>query len=73
MDNYTLTIIVDGGNFFEGSLGQWEDCFFSFPDDFSMNDKIAQIQDYCIKEGMDLVFSFKNMENKDNKVNSLFQ
>ena len=59
MDDYTLTIKVDDGNLFEGSLEQWEDCFFAFPFHFSVNDKIEQIQNYCAGYSYDLVLSFK--------------
>lgn len=71
MDDYTLTIKVDDGNLFEGSLEQWEDCFFSFPFHFSVNDKIAQIQKYCTGYNYDLVLSFKTNE-PDNKIEVVF-
>lgn len=59
MDDYTLTIKVNDGNLFEGSLEQWEDCFFAFPFHYSVNDKIAQIQNYCTGYDYELMLSFK--------------
>lgn len=65
MDNFVLTIKVNDGNLFEGSLEQWEDCFFSFPFHYSMNDKLDQVQRYCSDSKYDLTLSWK-AKNTDN-------
>lgn len=67
MENFTLTIKVNNGDLFEGSLEQWEDCFFSFPFHFSVNDKIAQVQNYCEGHNYALTLSWK-AKKEDSKV-----
>jgi len=37
-------ILVQDGNVFEGKLHHWEDCFFSFPDGFTFEQKMFQIK-----------------------------
>lgn len=59
MDNFDLTIKVEDGELFEGSLEQWEDCFFAFPFHFSVNDKLDQIQNYCKGYDYSLTLSWK--------------
>ena len=68
MDDFTLTIKVNDGDLFEGSLEQWEDCFFSFPFHFSLNDKLEQIQNYCSGYNYNLAFSFKSKEDQKIKL-----
>jgi len=48
-----LFIIVDGGETFEGTLKQWENCFFSNP-------TVAGIRDFCKKNGCTVRFSRVN-------------
>ena len=40
-------IKVDDGNTFCGNLIHWEDCFFSFSDDETDEQKIASITEWC--------------------------
>lgn len=42
-----MTFKVNGGDLFEGSLEHWEDCFFSFPDGLSEDEKFAAVCDFC--------------------------
>lgn len=72
MDNYTLTIKVNDGELFEGSLEQWEDCFFAFPFHYSVNDKIAQIQNYCARYNYELVLSWKANPSIEQKIQLTF-
>lgn len=67
MDNFKLIIKVNDGDLFEGNLEQWEDCFFSFPFHFSLNDKLEQIQNYCSGYNYNLAFSFKSEAPSDNQ------
>jgi hypothetical protein len=64
MDNYILKILVNDGEVFDGDLNQWEDCFFAFPVDFTLDDKLAQIQRFCASESWDLTLSFKLISNQ---------
>lgn len=68
MDDYTLNIKVEDGELFDGSLKQWEDCFFSFPFHYSLNDKLAQVQSYCRGYNYDLILSFKSNKLEDQKI-----
>ncbi len=44
------TILVQDGEVFEGKFHHWEDCFFSFPDGFSYENKIFQITEFCAQK-----------------------
>lgn len=68
MDNYTLNIKVEDGELFDGSLEQWEDCFFSFPLHFSVNDKLTQVQNYCKGYDYNLTLSFKSNKSEVQKI-----
>jgi hypothetical protein len=48
-----MLIKVNASGLFEGTLDQWEDCFFSFPDGSSEEDKLSQIRYYCKDNGFD--------------------
>lgn len=47
-----LFVIVDGGETFEGTLKQWADCFFSNP-------TVAEIKDFCKKNGSTVRFEWR--------------
>jgi hypothetical protein len=67
-EDFALNIKVNDGDLFEGSLDQWEDCFFAFPFHFSLNDKLEQIQNYCSGYNYNLTFSFKSKEDQKIKL-----
>jgi hypothetical protein len=62
MSQLTPWVKVEEGDLFEGTLEQWEDCFFSFPNDFTTDDKLAQIQDFCHSSGFDYKVTWKNKD-----------
>jgi len=47
-------ILVQNGNVFEGKLHHWEDCFFSFPDGFTFEQKMFQIKSFCLQKNWKL-------------------
>ena len=47
-------IIIDGGDVFEGNFDQFEDCFFSFEEGSDEDDKIEQIEEWCLEEDFEL-------------------
>jgi len=42
---YRLRILINDGHLFDGSLEQWEDCFFTLPSDHGK--AIVQILGFC--------------------------
>lgn len=44
------TILVEDGEVFEGTFHHWENCFFSFPNTFTYEKKIAQIKNFCASQ-----------------------
>lgn len=73
MDNFVLTIKVNNGDLFEGNLEQWEDCFFSFPFHYSVNDKLDQIQNYCSGHKYDLTLSWKPKKDSNSLIQVKFE
>lgn len=76
-EEFVLNIKVEGGDLFDGSLEQWEDCFFSFPFYFSVNEKLEQIQNYCNGYNYSFTLSWKNKNSLNKteppKINVKFQ
>lgn len=56
---YNVTILVDGGETFDGNLGHWSDRFFSFPDNFTLQDKLAEVIGFCMSEGWEVTIRLK--------------
>lgn len=52
-------ILIDSGNIFEGTFEQFEDCFFSFPDDLSTEDKLLEIKDWCQEQKYSFSWSYE--------------
>lgn len=51
-------ILINSGNMFEGTCDQFEDCFFSFPDDLTIEEKLSEVKDWCNKEGYTFSWSY---------------
>lgn len=61
---YTLTITVTSNAdpdacVFQGGLGHWQDCFFSFPSGSLLSDQLAQIFDFCYDQKWNLKVDYK--------------
>lgn len=41
-------------NCFEGNFGHWQDCFFAFKPDASVEQRLKQVTDFCDREGWSL-------------------
>lgn len=47
MNEENTIILLDEGDVFEGSIAQFEDCFFSMPKEWAFVAKIAAIRDFA--------------------------
>jgi hypothetical protein len=47
ISNDDPTILVEDGEVFDGKFHHWENCFFSFPDHFTYDQKMFQIKEFC--------------------------
>lgn len=61
-DQLTPWIKVEGGDLFEGTLEQWEDCFFAFPESFSTEDKLSQIESFATGSDFSFEVTWKNKD-----------
>lgn len=52
-------VLIDSGNMFEGTCEQFEDCFFSFPNDLTIEEKLSEIEDWCKKERYTFSWSYE--------------
>lgn len=57
--NIEPIVLIESGKLFEGTCNQFEDCFFSFPDDLSIEDKLTAIEDWCMKEKYSFSWSYE--------------
>jgi hypothetical protein len=53
-------IVINNGAVFEGDISYFEKVFFVFPDEYTFEDKVEQIEEFCSDNDFTLQFHWKN-------------